>query len=71
MTNPDHSKGVKPEKFAGTYFKKWANQMKYWLTILCLISAMNDIIPAPSPTQSSVGFSLLKLLLQLLPPTSI
>jgi len=31
MANPDHSKGVKSEKFTGTYFKRLANQIKYWL----------------------------------------
>ena len=53
MANPDHSKGVKPEKFTGTYFKRWANQMKYWLTTLGLISAIDSSIPAPSPKPSS------------------
>ena len=48
MANPDHSKGVTLEKFSGTYFKRWANQMKYWLTTLGLISAINDSIPALS-----------------------
>ena len=56
MANPDHSKGVKPE-FSGTYFKRWAKQMKYWLTTLCLISAIDDIIPASFPKPSSVGSS--------------
>src|SRR3954467_12399003 len=57
MANPDHSKSVKPEKFTGTYFKRWANQMKYWLTTLGLISAIDDSIPAPSPKPSSDGAS--------------
>jgi len=57
MTNPDHSKGMKPEKFSGTYFKRWAHQMKYWLTTLGLILAIDNSIRAPlfksSPAQSS------------------
>ena len=57
MANPDHSKGVKPEKFSGTYFKRWANQMKYQLTTLGLISAIDDTITAPSPKPSSIGSS--------------
>ena len=57
MANPDHFKGVKPENFSGTYFKRWANQMKYWLTTLGLISTINDTILAPSPKPSSVGSS--------------
>ena len=54
MTNPDHSKGVKSEKFSDTFFKRWTNQMKY-LTTLDLMSAINDTIPAPSPKPSSIG----------------
>ena len=49
MTNPDHSKGVKSEKFTDTYFKRWANQTRYWMTTLDLIPAIDKIIPAPSP----------------------
>ena len=52
MANPDHSKSAKSEKFSGTYFKRRANQMKYWLTTLGLISAIDDSIPAPSPKPS-------------------
>ena len=57
MANPDHSKGIKSEKFTGTYFKRWVNQMKYWLTTLGLISAIDSSIPAPSPKTSSDGAS--------------
>ena len=66
MANPDHSKSVKPEKFSGIYFKRWANQMKYWLTTLGLISVIDDSIPAPSPAKSSPAETL-----QLIPPISI
>ena len=34
MANADYTKGVKPEKFPGTYFKRWENQMKYKLNTL-------------------------------------
>ena len=39
--------------------------MKYWLTTLGLISAIDDIIPAPSPKLSSIGSSLVET-----PPTA-
>ena len=54
MANHDHSKGVKLEKFSGKYFKRWANQMKYCLTTLDLISVIDDTIPAPSPKPLSI-----------------
>src|SRR5207253_1337203 len=43
----------KPEKFTGTNFKRWANQMKYWLTTLGLISAIDHSVPVPSPRPSN------------------
>src|SRR5436190_1292106 len=57
MANPDHSKGINPKKFSGTYFKWWANQMKYCLTNLGLILAIDDSIPVSSPKPSTDGSS--------------
>src|SRR3954471_6999670 len=70
MANPDHSKGVKPEKFTGTYFKRWANQMKYWLTTLGLISAIYNTIPASSSKPSSDGASPTELSVSLATPAT-
>ena len=57
MANPDHSKGVKLEKFSDTYFKRWTNQIKYWLITLGLILAIDDTISAPSPKSLSARSS--------------
>lgn len=48
MANPDHSKSIKLEKFTGTYYKRWANQIRYWLTTLGLISVIDGSNPASS-----------------------
>ncbi|KAK3027606.1 hypothetical protein RJ639_042282 [Escallonia herrerae] len=40
---------VKLEKFNGLNFKRWKNQMRYWLTVLGLISAIEE------PNESSIG----------------
>lgn len=50
MTSSDETKSCKPEKFNGTYFKRWANQMRYWLTTLGLLSAIDS---SKTPASSS------------------
>ena len=51
MAIPDHSKSVKPEKFTGVNYKRWANQMKYWLTTLGLLSAFDTSESSTSGSQ--------------------
>ena len=48
MDNLDHSKNIKLDKFTGARYKQWANQMKYGLTTLELISVTDDTIPISS-----------------------
>ena len=67
MANPDHSKDVKREKFSGTYFKRWANQMTYWLTTSEL--TINDQFLHLLLNHHLPNHYLLELLLQLLPPS--
>ncbi|XP_020247372.1 uncharacterized protein LOC109825063 isoform X2 [Asparagus officinalis] len=53
MASSDLSKSAKPEKFTGLNYKRWANQMKYWLTTLGLISAIDSDFSLSTPTPSS------------------
>jgi len=59
MANPVHSKSAKSDNFSGTFYKRWANQMKYWLTTLAFISTIDDSIHVqsskPSPVESSLA----------------
>jgi len=48
MAKSDHTKSAKPEKFTGANYKRWANQMRYWLTTLGLISAIDGTNPDSS-----------------------
>ena len=43
---------LKPEKFSGQNFRRWQRQMRYWLTILGLVSALKDP-QAPSMTTTT------------------
>ena len=71
MANLEYSKGVRSEKFSDKYLKRWANQIKYWLTTLGVISAIDDTILHLLLHHYLLDLLLLKLLLQLLPPTYI
>ena len=48
---------IKPEKFNGSFFRRWQSQVKYWLTTLGLFSAIE--LPDPKsntqPSSSSTG----------------
>ena len=41
MGKKDDTHSAKPEKFTGLFFKRWQNQMKFWLTTLGLLSAID------------------------------
>ncbi|KAK3035706.1 hypothetical protein RJ639_033408 [Escallonia herrerae] len=49
MASLEEAHTVKPDKFNGLNFKRWKNQMRYWLTVLGLISAIEE------PNESSIG----------------
>ncbi|XP_020272327.1 uncharacterized protein LOC109847511 [Asparagus officinalis] len=53
MANIDLSKSAKPEKFTDLNYKRWAKQMKYWLTTLGLISTIDSDFSLSTPTPSS------------------
>ncbi|KAK3009590.1 hypothetical protein RJ639_014726 [Escallonia herrerae] len=42
MASYDETITLKPEKFNGQNFKRWQRQMKYWLTVLGFISAIEE-----------------------------
>ncbi|KAH7845153.1 hypothetical protein Vadar_031824 [Vaccinium darrowii] len=42
MAKVEEANSVKPEKFHGQNFKRWQKQTKYWLTVLGLVSALED-----------------------------
>ncbi|CAL2241227.1 unnamed protein product [Prunus armeniaca] len=50
MANLEEANSVKPEKFSGHNFRRWQKQVKYWLTVLGLISALEESQPS---TESS------------------
>ena len=57
MTKIEEANSVKPEKFSGQNFRRWQRQLKYWLTVLGLISAIkpNNHSNAPSNPPSLVA----------------
>ncbi|BBN70130.1 ribosomal protein L9 [Prunus dulcis] len=44
---------VKPGKFNGTNFKRWQRQLKYWLTVLGLVSALEDQTTPDKTTETT------------------
>ncbi|KAG8364914.1 hypothetical protein BUALT_Bualt18G0048000 [Buddleja alternifolia] len=48
MASCEDANSVKPEKFNGLNFKRWQNQMKYWLTVLGFMSAIDENIESSS-----------------------
>ncbi|KAI5350435.1 hypothetical protein L3X38_003326 [Prunus dulcis] len=44
---------VKPRKFNGTNFKRWQRQLKYWLTVLGLVSALEDQTTPDKTTETT------------------
>ncbi|KAH7865001.1 hypothetical protein Vadar_001022 [Vaccinium darrowii] len=42
MAKVEEANSVKPEKFHGQNFERWQKQTKYWLTMLGLVSALED-----------------------------
>ncbi|XP_058207055.1 uncharacterized protein LOC131320376 [Rhododendron vialii] len=42
MAKIDEANAVKLEKFSGEHFKRWQTQVRYWLTVLGLYSAIDD-----------------------------
>ncbi|KAI5333799.1 hypothetical protein L3X38_023931 [Prunus dulcis] len=44
---------VKPGKFNGTNFKRWQRQLKYWLTVLGLDSALEDQTTPDKTTETT------------------
>mgnify|MGYP003703467655 FL=1 len=42
MANLEETVSVKPEKFNGNNFERWQKQTRYWLTVLGLMSAIED-----------------------------
>lgn len=43
MTNLEKEAiSVKPEKFSGHHFRRWQKQLKYWLTVLGLMSVIEE-----------------------------
>ncbi|KAH7856800.1 hypothetical protein Vadar_005696 [Vaccinium darrowii] len=42
MAKVEEANSVKPEKFHGQNFGRWQKQTKYWLTVLSLVSALED-----------------------------
>ncbi|KAJ6826463.1 uncharacterized protein M6B38_373615 [Iris pallida] len=60
MTSKEETFSAKPAKFNGTYFKRWQSQIKFWLTTLGLISAIDGSTPISNDsdeTESDVGVS--------------
>ncbi|KAH7842881.1 hypothetical protein Vadar_010145 [Vaccinium darrowii] len=41
MARMDEANAVKPEKFSGEHFKRWQTQVRYWLSVLGLYSAID------------------------------
>ncbi|KAJ6847317.1 uncharacterized protein M6B38_281755 [Iris pallida] len=60
MTGKDETSTAKPAKFDGTHFKRWQSQMRFWLTTLGLMSAIDGstpIINDSDDTESDIGMS--------------
>ena len=38
----DEAKSARPEKFNGQNFRRWQKQMRYWLTVLGLVSDLGE-----------------------------
>ncbi|RXH95517.1 hypothetical protein DVH24_008017 [Malus domestica] len=58
MASLEEANSVKPEKFSGHNFRRWQKQVKYWLTVLGLASALEE-------TQSNKGSSFKEILIAL------
>ncbi|KAK3037902.1 hypothetical protein RJ639_031793 [Escallonia herrerae] len=52
MASYDETITLKPEKFNGQNFKRWQRQMKYWLTVLGFISAIEENNNQPRESSS-------------------
>lgn len=42
MASLEKANSVKPKKFSGHNFRRWQKQVKYWLTVLGLVSALEE-----------------------------
>ena len=48
MASHEETNSLKPKKFNGQHFKRWQKQMRNWLTVLGLFSAIKEVNPNES-----------------------